>query len=305
MASDEGFIDVGDGVRLYFRAIGAGDAVVIPLACWTEEFDVLAGRRRVIFYDPRSRGGSTTLDLAQISFENDIRDLEAVRASLGLERVSLIGWSYFGGVVARYAMENPEHVERLVMVCGPPMRRVPHSGAINRMMAERLEAVAPGFLHEVQGASSLEPKKARRLWDLLKQVRTGRPSRPVKSTPARYDNERPEKVAAVFTRALQTQGDWDWRDDARRVTSPALYVFGTADIMPAEAVREWAEFLPNARILVLDGVGHHPSVEDPERFFPALDTFLGGQWPEGATRDLVSSKGAATKAPAKNAGTKA
>ena len=29
---------------------------MIPLVSWTEEFDVLAKGRRIIFYDPRSRG---------------------------------------------------------------------------------------------------------------------------------------------------------------------------------------------------------------------------------------------------------
>jgi pimeloyl-ACP methyl ester carboxylesterase len=286
--AEEGYIDVADGARLFFRSVGSGDAVIIPLACWTEEFDVLADGRRLIFYDPRNRGGSTAVDLPHISFQNDVDDLEAIRAHLALDRVALIGWSYFAAVVARYAMEYPRRVSRFVMVCGQPIRRLPYADAITRMMGERLEAVAPGFLQQTQRAAEYDPALMRRFWDLLQQVRTGRqPPSPMRSNPARYGNEHPEKVAAVFTRALQTQGDWDWREDARRVTSPALYVFGTADIMPLEAVQEWTECLPDARILTLDGVGHHPAVEDPERFFPALDTFLSGQWPEGAARQLM------------------
>jgi pimeloyl-ACP methyl ester carboxylesterase len=114
-----------------------------------------------------------------------------------------------------------------------------------------------------------------KFWDLLKQVRTGsNPLRPLRGNPSQYPNERPEKVAAIFQRALQTQGDWDWREDARRVTSPALYVFGTADFMPLEAAQEWTQHLPNCQLLTLDNVGHFPSLEVPEQFFPALGAFL-------------------------------
>lgn len=289
MAADEGCVLVDGDIRLNVRTMGSGDPpVIIPGACWSEEFDVLANHRRLIFYDQRNRGGSTAVDLARISFDNDIADLDAVRAHLSIDRAALIGWSYMGAVVARYAMLNPQRVARFVMVCGPPVRRLPHADAINRMMAERLEALAPGLLQQVQRAAEYDPALMRRFWDSLKQIRTGsRPPRPMRSNPERYENERPEKIAAVFTRTLQTQGDWDWRDDARRATSPGLYVFGTADLMAPAAVQEWVDCLPDCRILKLDGVGHHPAVEDPDRFFPALDQFLAGQWPERATRQLT------------------
>jgi pimeloyl-ACP methyl ester carboxylesterase len=122
----EGFIEADKDVRLYFRTVGQGEGVLIPLVSWTEEFDVLAKGRRLIFYDPRNRGAPTEVESGRISFRNDVRDLEEVRKHFALEKISLIGWSYFGGVVARYAMEFPERVERLVMVCGTPIRRLPY-----------------------------------------------------------------------------------------------------------------------------------------------------------------------------------
>ena len=274
-APQEGFIESKPDVRLYFRAIGEGHPVLIPLVSWTEEFDALASGRRLIFYDPRNRGQSSAVALERISFQNDVCDMEAARKHFGFAKVSLIGWSYFGAVVARYAMDFPEHVHRFVMVCGPPIRRSPHSEAINRVMAERINAVAPGFLQELQGSTSPDPEKFAKFWDLLKQVRTGKnPLRSPRGNPSQFPNERPDKVAAIFQRALETQGDWDWHEDAKHATSPALYVFGTADFMPFEAADEWKHYLPNCEILIMNEVGHFPSLEAPDRFFPALDAFL-------------------------------
>jgi pimeloyl-ACP methyl ester carboxylesterase len=33
---------------------------------------------------------------------------------------------------------------------------------------------------------------------------------------------------------------------------------------------------------VIDNVGHFPHVEKPDIYFPAVEKFLSGGWPEGA-----------------------
>jgi pimeloyl-ACP methyl ester carboxylesterase len=48
--------------------------------------------------------------------------------------------------------------------------------------------------------------------------------------------------------------------------------------------RKWVGVMPNARLLELKGIGHFPYVEAPDLFFPAIDRFLRGDWPEHATR---------------------
>jgi pimeloyl-ACP methyl ester carboxylesterase len=46
--------------------------------------------------------------------------------------------------------------------------------------------------------------------------------------------------------------------------------------------REWVAGNPNARLLVIAGAGHFPHIEKPEVYFPAVERFLSGGWPEGA-----------------------
>jgi len=50
------------------------------------------------------------------------------------------------------------------------------------------------------------------------------------------------------------------------------------------SAREWAAALPDARLLLLQGVGHFPYLETPDVFFTAVDTYLRGSWPQGAER---------------------
>jgi pimeloyl-ACP methyl ester carboxylesterase len=268
----EGWVEAAEGVRLYFRSVGEGEPVVIPLVDWTREYEALAARRRLISYDPRSRGRSTAVDAGKISFSSDVQDLEALRGHLGLERFSLIGWSYYGGVVARYAMEFPERVRRLAMVCGPPIRRSPHTEAMNRVMLERIGAAAPGFLEAFERDRS--PEMLRRMWELVKKTRAGRPLRAMLGNPSVSPNESPEKVSVLIRRAVETQGDWDWRGEAGRIACPVLLVAGGADYLPLEAVREWTRSLKDASLLEMAGVGHFPSLESPEEFFRALEQFF-------------------------------
>jgi pimeloyl-ACP methyl ester carboxylesterase len=69
-------------------------------------------------------------------------------------------------------------------------------------------------------------------------------------------------------------GDWNWRPALRAVRAPALLIHGTLDFFAVESAREWAAALQNSRLLLLDGSGHLPYLEDPERFFAAVESFL-------------------------------
>lgn len=62
-----------------------------------------------------------------------------------------------------------------------------------------------------------------------------------------------------------------------------------ADVFPPESARAWAAALPNARMLLLDGVGHFPYLEAPDRFGAAVDAFMAGAWPPGAIAAVAGS----------------
>jgi pimeloyl-ACP methyl ester carboxylesterase len=275
LARQEGFVEVEQGVRLYFQEAGDGPAVLIPLVGWTEEFEAIADGRRIIRYDPRNRGNSTAVALENVSFQNDVRDIESLRVHFALDSFTLIGWSHYAGVVIRYAMEYPERLDRVVMVCGPPISKNPHTGTMNRVMMERISAVAPDFLKELQTGSAPTPAQMKKFWDLILQVRAGKkPALPPQGNPSQFANETPGSVSGVIRRGMETMGDWNWTADAARVKCPVLFAYGTEDFLPAEAAEEWIRSLPNCRALKMEGVGHFPSLEAPEKFFRDLAVFL-------------------------------
>jgi pimeloyl-ACP methyl ester carboxylesterase len=270
-----------DGAELFVRIVGSGAPVIVPLACWCEEYESLADRNQVVLYDPRGRGRSSAIDSGCASFQTDIQDLERVREHLDLDMVALIGWSYFGGVVARYAMQYPERVARLVLVGATPVRAGSFFRAVQEEQNARLQAEAPDLMCEMASVSEHTPARLQAFWNAFLRTRSCvKPPWPaMKSRPADFDNERLEGAFPLIAAAMRSMGDWDWRSDARAVDAPVLVVDGAGDILPYEACREWLAALPNARAVVMDGAGHFPSFEAPERFFALVREFLIGDWP--------------------------
>jgi proline iminopeptidase len=81
---------------------------------------------------------------------------------------------------------------------------------------------------------------------------------------------------------FQSIGKWDWREKVKNLDMPVLTIHGDYDSIPMEGARTWVYSLPNSRLLVIPNAGHLPFVEDPELFYPSVNTFLKGNWPERA-----------------------
>src|SRR5450755_1289301 len=116
-----------DGTRIAFRRAGAGR----PLAClpggpgrtpgYLGDLGGLGGWRELILPDTRGTGESAVpADPATYRCDRLARDVEALRAELGLERIDLLGHSAGGSVALRYAAARPERIGHLVLLSPGP-----------------------------------------------------------------------------------------------------------------------------------------------------------------------------------------
>jgi pimeloyl-ACP methyl ester carboxylesterase len=98
---------------------------------------MLAKERRVILYDLRSHGMSERRDEGY-TLEILTNDLLNLMEAMGLERVTLVGYSY-GGSVALYAgMHHPELFSRLVIIDAPILSEPRIQQTINQTGEENL-----------------------------------------------------------------------------------------------------------------------------------------------------------------------
>ncbi len=286
-AVSEGYATVADGVELWYKTVGDGpEVVIVPAGIYMEyEFERLADESRtLVFYDQRGRGRSSAVaDPSQISMAFEIADLEALRQHLGKEKVSLIGWSYLGGLVVLYAAQYPEHVNRIVQI-GPisptyeyfrQYRTSPRQDEVIARLTKMLE----------EGLDKADPQKyCTDYWNANMELIFYDPGKIglMRSDRCDCENEMPGNVNMQLGAIIASLGEWDWREMAHGLDMPVLTVHGVSDLLPMEGSRVWVSSLGNARVLVVQEAGHLPFVEQPDVFYPAVDTFLKGEWPAGA-----------------------
>jgi len=129
---DEGFVNADDGTKLYYRKFGNGPVTIIaPLDSFLHEhFRQLANLATVVTYDVRNRGRSDRAkDQSTSTIQQDVKDLEAVRRELKIEKFIPIGFSYTGLMVAMYALDHPDRVTRIVQIGPVPFRALPKYSA--------------------------------------------------------------------------------------------------------------------------------------------------------------------------------
>lgn len=290
MAVDEAvetIVPVGDGVTVSARILGSGAPLLVPMGYPCKEYEALASTYQVVLYDPRGRGRSPeVLDARILTFDHDVADVERLREALGFETIAMIGWSYLGGVAARYAMAHPTRVSRLVLVGSTGIRCDVRQ--LREEQAARLRVMAPRLMARLKDGGVIPPSEGRALAYAMVLTRCGR--RPP------WPGGRHEHFLDVFVGGLdsrrryfnalqhliRTMGDWDWRADAHHLVAPVLVVYGVADLLPHQLCAEWIDALPDSRGILLPGVGHFPGLEDPDRLLDAVGEFLDGRWPAGA-----------------------
>jgi pimeloyl-ACP methyl ester carboxylesterase len=282
---ERGFFTLQDGARLCFERHGSGpQLVVVPGGPYLrDDLAPLLPGRTLLLYDLRHRGRSDAAFAPgeALGVLADVADLEAVRRLLGVERLRLLGHSYVGFVIGLYAARHAGRIERMVQIgpTGPVPSRVyepprSHADATSRAVFAGLAALLP------RRAEFDDPAAfCRAFWDVL---------RPLYVTDAkdaariRWDRcELPNERAAFryWTEVVQPSllGLSVVREDVGAADAPALVVHGRLDrSAPFGGGEDWAEILPDARLLAVPGAGHAPWIEAPETVFGAISGFLDG-----------------------------
>ncbi len=292
MATSHGHIETEDGARLFFKQAGTGDRTLFVLNGFYlfEDFSHLAEDRTVIGLDLRNRGRSDPIEdpaLLAGGVEQDTVDIEAVRRHFGVGTIDLLAHSYAGLVPILYAQRNPSRVGRVVQISPMPPSITPEYPAHLTNHDARLQEFATGLGQLQARKQTVSPMEfCREFWALLRPlyVFNGADAEkirhwescglPAEGTFMRYWSE---FLAPSIERAAVTERD------LAGVTMPVLVIHGTKDRSAAYGGgRDWAQRLPNARLLTVEDAAHVPWIESPDPVLGALRGFLGGSWPEEA-----------------------
>lgn len=274
--AEQTFLREVRGVRLFERRTGSGPAVVVlhggPGAhhdYLLPGFDLLATGRTLVYYDQRGGGRSAVPRDLPVGWQEQVADLEALRALWGLERLPIAGYSWGALLALLYALEHPDRVSHLALVSPAPCWRGARA-EFEARFAERSRSPAILAMREELQASGLRERDPeayrRRLFELSVAGYFHDPRLVSGLTPFRITGRTQEEV-------WQSLGDYDLRPRLPTLRMPAIVVHGDDDPIPAAAAQVLAEAL-RAPFHLLPDCGHVPYVEAADRFAALLDGFL-------------------------------
>lgn len=238
---------------------GHAEAYTRNLASHAEHFDTYA----------IDMIGSGLTDKPPVDLEIPVyvEHLKDVMDTLGIEKASLSGESLGGWVAARFAIEYPERVERIVLNTAAGRTAFPE------VMA-RIRTLSMACVED----PSWDRVKARLEWLMADKSKVNddvvATRQRIYASPGMIEGMKRNLVLQdmeIRRRNMITDEDYG------RIAAPTLVLWTSHD--PTADVgegRRMAELIPGSRFVVMDGCGHWPQFEDAETFNRVhLDFLLG------------------------------
>jgi 3-oxoadipate enol-lactonase len=253
-------------VDLNCSSSGPGDAPVLLLGgslgttldMWDPQVPELSASHRVIRFEHRGHGGSP-VPTGPYTIDELGGDVLTMLDRLALPRVSYCGLS-IGGMVGQWlAINAPERIERLILLCTAP--HLPPASAWHQRAAAVREAGTPEVVADAVIGRWFTPDYAASHADIVARYR------------AMIAGIDPEGYAGCCE-AIATM---DLRAGLPGITAPTLVVAGRQDpSIPPEHGEAIAAAIPGARVEILDPGAHLASVERAEAVTSLIAGHLAG-----------------------------
>jgi pimeloyl-ACP methyl ester carboxylesterase len=266
------------GHKVGFQAAGEGPLLVLlhgitsTSDAWRGVMPTLAENYTVIAPDMIGHGRSAKPrgDYSLGAYAAGVRDLLAV---LGFERGTVVGHSLGGAIAMQLAYLFPEYVERLALIASGGLGKEVHpllraatlpgsewvlpllasewpvraGGAVNAVASKLGIDAGPDLAEFARGYASLVHEGARDAFlDTMRSV----------------IGPDGQKVSAMDRLYLADQ-------------IPFLLMWGANDpVIPVDHGRRAREVVPHCRYVEIDGSGHWPMLDAPDRIIHELTTFI-------------------------------
>jgi pimeloyl-ACP methyl ester carboxylesterase len=267
------------GHRVGFQAAGDGDELVALLhgitstaEAWREVMPRLAERYTVVAPDLIGHGRSAKPrgDYSLGAYAAGVRDLLAL---LGFERATVVGHSFGGGIAMQFAYLFPEYVERMALISSGGLGKEVHP-LLRAAVLPGSEWVLPLIAREApvragEAVRSVAAKLGIEVGTDLAEFGRG------------YASLSEEGASDAFIHTMRSVID----PDGQRVSAldrlyladqlPTLFVWGSDDpVIPVEHGRNAHRVVQNSRYVEIEGSGHWPMLDAPDRLHDELVSFM-------------------------------
>jgi len=261
------FLDSGEGPAVLFIHGLTGSQ-----RNWAHLVEKMDSDHRVVVPDLFGHGASAK-PMGDYSLGAHAATMRDLLDRLGIDRVTLVGHSFGGGIAMQFCYLFPERVERLVLVA---------SGGLGRSVSPLLRAATlpgAGWVLPVIASSWVRGRgdAAGRTF-----VRLGWPSSPDvteiwRGFSSLADADTRRAFLATTRSVIDPGGQTVTADHVlpEGVEVPTLVVWGTRDRMiPAWHATAAQKVIAGCRVELFEGAGHFPHLDEPDRFADLLNEFM-------------------------------
>lgn len=245
VSATSGNVEAGDA-RIHYQTYGCGAPLVLlhgGLSSgldWIGELPELSRRFQVILIDLRGHGRST-IGSQPFTYRLLAHDVRVVLDALGVARTDIVGWSDGGNVGLLFALEYPAAIGRLIAI------------SANYSPA----GISPTF--EIpQGSDSGQSRLT--VSRLLHRLRSPEPD---------GWSQLHRRVTSMW-RAYPKLGP----TDLQTIKTPTLILVGSDDHIDTAHASDMATAMPDAELVILDGVGHAIPRDAPRMVLQNIESFL-------------------------------
>jgi pimeloyl-ACP methyl ester carboxylesterase len=229
--------------------------------------------RPLVVLHQRGVGRSAPADPVETgAWWHQARDVDALRAHLGLETVDVLGHSAGTRIATAYAAQYADRLRTLTLVTPPSVHLVDAPDDRDELAAKRMDD--PEFAAAIAARNAGPDLSTDETWAVFRKAIAPLGYAawgPVERAHAPIGEQRVESIKAFFS----AEPPDDLADRLREVEAPVLVVAGRQDLTTGlEPVRALARLFKNGRIEEIDGCGHFPWVEQPDAFRAAVVPFL-------------------------------
>ena len=252
-----------DGGQIYYETCGKGAQAlvlihdgVINSASFDDMWPILCKDFRVVRYDRRGYGRSPAAKAPYSPQE----DLAAVMRAANLDRASLAGFSFGGGLAVSYALDHPEQVDRLIL----------SGAALNGFKASKnfTSSITRIMLPMVIGnMDAVIANASKATWIMAPGNDAARVKIAVliKASPQDLRHQMKDPIKG-------------WPSDLPRMPGlevPTLILTGDHDIADNQAQAGAAQVLiPGSRRIVIEDAGHLMQMEHPKEVAELIADFV-------------------------------
>ena len=251
-----------------FSYEAAGDPALPPLVflhgiggaarAWRGQLDFFKGRYRTIAWDMPGYGGSAPLPTVSIAALASA--LQDFLQQVGATKPIIVGHSIGGMIVQQLLAKSPRIARAIVLAQTSPAFGKPDGDWQKAFIDARL-----GPLDRGETLASLAPS-------LVKELVGDDPD--VSGVDLARDCMAAVPEATYRATMLALMG-FDLRRALKSIAVPTLVLSGSKDDnAPAPMMAKMAGYIPFAKYVELEGVGHLANLERPGAFNAALDRFL-------------------------------